>query len=227
MSQCIYYIPRTTVNIDKVIAELGLPDRLTSFGSASVDVGPGGKPGILLSFDGHGLLHQPDKQTWVGPFNDGRLWVGVWNDRRPGPNDLKRPEQSAGTRVKLLDGNEWLIPTWRAAPVALTIAPDGTIGQEPLALRKRLAARIEQIANLFEEDATAEIDLAELLGIIADVLSVNYRIGTDPAQELSLLRLVSTVNFKAIVDAVLDMEFLKTMAQEAEDDAAKKNGDLA
>lgn len=225
MGECLYYLPGIRTDIDTAFIASGLSDRLDRCARTAVDRGPDDKGGMLIAGNGHRLLYKADEQTWAGPFNEGRYWIGLWDDAHPGPVDLARSQQIAGTPVTLLDGNDWLIPAWRMAPMALTMGNNGEVQQEPLPLRLRLHSRIEQIAALFEssKDTTVEFDLAELLRIIADVLSVNYRTGTDPAEELTILRLVSTDNFREIVNAVLDIEFLKTAIDEV-DKGAKKNG---
>lgn len=221
MGEFLYYLPGVRANIDKAFEASGLRDRLDAFPHTAWDTGPGDKSGIVISQSGHRHIYKADKQTWAGPFND-RYWIGFQNDDRPGPADLRRPQQVDGTEVLLLDDASWLIPSWRLAPMALTMGTDGAVSQKPLPVGVRLQARFDQIRARFEDrDTEIVFDWAELLRIIADVLSINYRMGTDPAQELSMLELVSTGNYETLVNAVLDMEFLKTLAAEA---GTKKNG---
>ena len=214
MGHCLYYLPGVTSDVDKAFDASGLSDRLNSYSLAPADRGPDDKGGMLLSGDEHNLRYKPDVQTWAGPFNDGRYWVGVWNDSKPGPDDLKRPEQIPGTPVELLDGREWLIPAWRLAPMALTMGMDGEVVQEPLPVCERLQACVQRLGAMLDGKTEAQVDMGEVLGVIADALAVNYRIATDPAQELSVLGLVSTINAQAAVNAILDVEFLDAVGQE-------------
>jgi len=65
------------------------------------------------------LGYYPDKQEWH-ECQGGAYWIGVQKDSPPTPDELARPSQIDGHRVKLDDGNEWMIP------VARWHQPDGT-----------------------------------------------------------------------------------------------------
>ena len=224
MGECLYFLPGVQANVGRAFDESGLADRFDGqeFSRAGWENGPGDQSGIAINRGGHKLLYKPDVQVWAGPFNDGKYWVGFYTEDRPGPNDLRRPHQIDGTLVELLDGREWLIPAWRLAPMALTMGMDRQVIHEPLPLRLRLEKHFHRLVEISR--GQAEVEWPELMVIAADVLSVNYRIGTDPAQELSMLRLISTENVKALVTAILDLAFWNTVA---EDTGEKKTGERA
>lgn len=226
MGDCLYFLPGIEADVGKAFAESGLADRLAKdgFARAGWEEGPDGQSGLAISLTGNGLIYKPAAQTWRGPFNDKKLWVGIYTDDPPGPDDLQRPQQIDGTPVELLDGREWLIPAWRLAPMALTMGMDGQVVHEPLPLRLRLEKHVNRIVEISQGKMEVGVEWSEIVAVAADVLSVNHRISRDPAQELSLLRLISTENVKALFSAVLDLEFWNTMAEETTE---KKTGEPA
>lgn len=218
--ECIYYLPGGKSQPKAAFASAELSDRIDGNARASCEQGPDGKGGILTSQDGHGLQWQPKEQTWAGPFNDGKYWIGFWNDRRPTPEDLRRPNQISGSKVELLDGRKWLIPAARNAPMAMVLN-NGKVEFEPLAIHRRLWGHIQTLSESLEGDAF-KIDHVQIMEIVADAIATNYRISRDPREEVTLLKLISTANFQAITNALLDTEFFATMASDLED-AKKKD----
>ena len=222
MGQFLYFLPGVASDVEAAMAAAGLSDRVDGKSTSGCQAGPGGTSGMLISGTGGRNLYRADDQTWAGPFNDGKLWIGFWTDDRPTPNDLKRPSQVDGSAVTLNDGAPWLIPTATAAPFVMTVR-DGEVHYEALALAERLWAHVEKIKGVFKDSTVSLTDL-ELLEIIADALAVNYRVSADPAQEVTLLKLCSTENFKLVTNAILDVALFDMAARDLSEDAKKKDG---
>ncbi|MCG8407565.1 MAG: hypothetical protein MI923_20400 [Phycisphaerales bacterium] len=81
--------------------------------------GPSGSAGVVLAdpkrVPTDKIGYYLDKQTWL-QMPGKPVWVGFYTDDRPKPEDLQREHPLPGYRVKLADGQEWVVP------VALTPA---------------------------------------------------------------------------------------------------------
>ena len=237
MAQFVYYLPAVERDIPGAIRASGLLDRFTACRQAgggrangelgqhsrtTVSTGPDGRGGLLIARNAEGLRYDPDGQEWRGPFEapatpareergesrEGTYWIGVDRECRPGPAELARQRVMVGKDVELADGNLWHIPVWRYTPQVIVMTPDGVVGHKPLELRRRLGCHLQRLHEVFGGGTSAEIEYEEILGIAADMLRVNYRIGPDPAGEVSMLELITPTNFVEMMDVLADAEHL-------------------
>lgn len=117
-------------------------------------LGPGGGPATILAepdlFAGHeiGYYSEPT-QRWVkrhsrfGP----ECWVGCFTGAGvPTPRDLLRDSFHDSLRLKLGDGNEWLIPSAPAMPRPMVIDENGQWAPGPLQGR---ALELSELAKEF------------------------------------------------------------------------------
>jgi hypothetical protein len=182
--------------------------------------------------------YKPDQQTWM-PDPDGRFWVGLNKGERPGPEDLRKAELIDGEPVELRDRNKWTVPIVRSyqvgggtLPKELVLGPDGrTWLQEDLTEYFALCAHADRVWPLFYgtpreataaqddseadnsggavDDAPAEIDWQDGIGIGVEALAVNYRVS---ALEVSMLRLLSTETIRRVLQALVDLpNFVRVM----------------
>jgi len=188
MSQFVYFAPS---------AEM-LP---RSFGkSASHMRGPGDQDGVFRSDDPECIRYSPEHQEWVERA-DG-VWVGVNTDRPlPSSIDLARGEMLPGPLILLADGCVWQVPRLRvhsgqygwlvALPARLRYeAGEWRVGEvlpehkAADSLGERLLKRMmDAHAAIDSPDPAHNLTIAEAAGLVAEVLSLNYRVG---AEELSL-----------------------------------------
>ena len=142
--------------------------------------------------DRHGFY--PALQTWlqIPPKDvrtDRRVFVGKWNDSPPTPSEL---QVHKGSYVRLLDGNEWLIPVARAIidrngesewinclPGVLQIGSDGGWNYGTVETRYR---RLWDIAVSWWQKANGEaaeitFDVQSAHDAVTTVLAANYRLG--------------------------------------------------
>jgi hypothetical protein len=113
MAEFLYYLPGARGEALDERRRLGLDETLgrDNVNAGELSPGPDGGPGVLLS---RGYPdYQPQNQAWTPVAG---VWLGVWAADPPRPEDLLRPEMvlrpggPVGRPLRLLDGNEWLVP---------------------------------------------------------------------------------------------------------------------
>lgn len=173
--------------------------------------GPGGVAGTVVGCDRGGMIvgYYPSKQTWRKIPGPGDVHAGCYQDARPGPAQLLRRDALDGYPVRMLDGNDWLVPTARGLieqdgdiryqarlPAAMALDEDGQ--WKPTGVTQKYAALwsvAERFwdaftgANLIKtaEGGRAELMLHDLADGVITALATNYRLGPTEAAMLELL----------------------------------------
>lgn len=180
----------------------------------------------------------PDKQRWDRFALDvPEHWIGTYIDAQPDPKDLERDEMIAGHRVKLRDGNDWLVPSARSfaggtsLPQDLMLGPDGKLVGEISAEYRGLFDRASDLAasvyrDYTEEEMAAdtiivEMEPEDMFRLAVDALAVNYRVSIE---EVNHLRLLNSPAMHAVLRALVDFPTFVELAKElaAQDDRKKK-----
>lgn len=249
MSTFLYFIPKLIsqgiLNL-KELAEAGVTwiDPKDRFQSNFTTSGPGGQGGAVVSMaiDNHTpgapAVYDPKAQTWRKDPS-GKFWVGILNDQKPTPATLKRAKQVTGSAVKLLDGNDWIVPRCVAGtvrgmagpslPSRLDLDDAGKIVGKPLPEYEAMAAGCFEFFQLYlneieypkaEQDRQAvferQIDLAiQLLGI-------NYRIGSR-VEVIALLGLFSSDQWRLPLRAAIEADVLDVAMEDAEKKAMEED----
>jgi hypothetical protein len=209
---------------------VGLAHALSDHGTASVRVrGPENLEGLLIAANGAAgetpaLVYQSEKQAWrKGP--GGKYFVGVDRAAMPGPDDLARAKIYPGQAVKLLDGNEWIVPRCvgmlddrpMTLPRQLDLADDGeTAIARPHPRYEALCARaFDWWLQWSRQSETKKLTTGEQLDLAIAALAVNYRIGK--LEAVSLLGLFGTDEFGLVLRAMIDADEVDAFfaAQEA------------
>jgi len=255
MGQFMYYIPSRKAPVfasDPLLMELGVKsvigDRVTCVGVA---IGPDSGGGQLLrrDVDDTRLLYRRDEQVW---YEWRGYFVGYWRDSPPTPKDLLRAEWLTSHRVKLRDGNEWLVPIVRRCD-GQTEVPSVTFEDKDGRLVVEVDDRYKFFADIAErefqqllvdsgnqqiltdEQVTAFVPLtdADLFDAATRLLGLNYHIGK---AEVAALRLLTKENVADVCGAMIDLPTLVKISEEMKkrddmmDDAGKKKdspGDAA
>lgn len=231
MTRFLYYIPSGSPCGEALVRGAGLWDRFESMPDhVSVGVGPDGAAGYVLSPAGGVMArYRPTTQAWSrSPC--GTWWLGYATDEvKPGPVDLVRRERVDGYGVRLGDEAEWTVPIARSVvhgtttlPQALVLGPDGQLMSEVLPRYLPLCADAGRLFELLGSagEGGGEVKVADAWGIAARALSVNYRVGPE---EVSALRLLTTVNLWAVLKSLLDLP----AAAAVEGELKKKGGTAA
>lgn len=176
-----------------------------------------GKSGFIVERNGNpaDTRYVPDEQDWLSIPKSHGCKVGVWRNNKPTPAELKKPNftDSVYMPLRLLDGNEWTVPTARFN------CDNETTG----AIRKKIACDDEGhvIPGDFIGDGQEINDVAsELVDSIiqqvkdnketfdfddrlpAKILSFNYRVSV---REIVLLQLWS---YKDGKDGAIVLQFV-------------------
>lgn len=224
MSGFLYFLPtekRAVTADDFKAAGLGHALR-DNAGISAVHTlaGPGNAAGVVCCVDGDGTpKYDPVTQTWrKGP--NGAYHVGFANDARPAPEDLVRERVYDGAAVRLLDGNQWIIPRCFAVlddrPPTLPRVLDFDEDGETLLSRvhPRYADLCERAFELWME-WSAQRPLKSTnqwrVRLAADALGVNYRLG--PIEAVALLNLLATDEVGLILRAVIDADAVEEFAK--------------
>lgn len=149
--------------------------------------GPGDKSGTLLVPLAPGcevpkhLGYHPAFQTW---HDEGDFWIGFDKESPPAPEDLARGKQITGYKMRLGDGQEWVIPILRRPddsselPSAFAFAAGGQVTQAVRPQYRELWEASAEICQWFVEGTLIEAArsrLAELVTWCVRILGVNYR----------------------------------------------------
>lgn len=117
MAGLLYFISGSTVKPrPEEIESLGLAFDHPPVMAECMGQGPDGKPGVTVA--------DPNRVPRIGVYLDEQHWEPVpalegepklyigWSKKfPPTPQDLARESQVQGPRVKLADGNEWMVPS--------------------------------------------------------------------------------------------------------------------
>jgi hypothetical protein len=185
--------------------------------------GPEGR-GVIVAWRKIGqrveMGYQPQRQEWF-PSLCGRYWFGVWTDRPLTAESLARPETQDGPRLKLGNGEQWMIPSLDTFPRAIVTRKDGQIelklmkswdahGRKCLAWRDRLVLRAKQEMDAIEEFGSIEkipelvrrdfepMLFPDLYAFAVEALAINYRVRREIVDRLEL---ITTNNVAGIVQA--------------------------
>lgn len=210
MAGILVFIPKSTSQQPSELVRVGLGPLLDASVDAiptPVPTGPDGGPGMLWTFLARvaGAPTSPREvnlksQEWqpAAPrdgLTRGRFWLGYVKDARPSAGDLQRSELHEGEAVKLLDGNQWLIPIAEMLPRLLEIDPaTGEETKQPPAKHRDFVMRANEVFNLFLSDSFHElvskerrVVIPEGLTFAALALAKNYRV---TREVVSLLQLI-------------------------------------
>lgn len=224
-------------------AGVGQKEGKSSFSFRITSAGPDKQPGAVVVFNpGNPEARSPQigyfplKQEWQ-KASGGKFWIGREKDKPVRPADLQRTEIIAGHKVKLADGQEWMIPVARVfpqgtmLPQSLILGPDGEVVKEVLPRYARLGQKAERVWQEFkkqmgwlEEGENPEsMTEKEEWEIATEVLGINYRLG---AWEISFLRLFTTENLERVLSAFVDIPTMLA-ASRAMQEASKKKENVS
>jgi hypothetical protein len=154
--------------------------------------GPGGA-GLLFSAvpsDPEGVesttIYNPEMQFWE---NHGEFWIGGYKAALPTPADLRRSGRPIeGHKLKLADGNEWLVPV--VGPFSSKL---------PRVFRWRTGAPTTEVAEQYQELAAESEQWGvwcttantcawvDIMQFVAKCLSLNYHVGMAEVGALGIL----------------------------------------
>jgi hypothetical protein len=258
MAGFLYYVPTSIKAVKSGGLGLTDPDEIAELGlghafetppvAAGVRGGPDGGNGTLLgqsaSFCGQRIGYYPDKQTWR-KIPKSEVWLGWYTENLPRPDALRRSEVVPGERVRLGDGNLWLIPLSRsvsddsedysvcsAIPASRMLDDNGNWvrgAPEPRYARLWETANrvwdaiIDRVVESTGESSTIEI--GEESDACVDALQANYRVG--PA-EISALGLLTDQSASAIIKAMVGVPKLldRLKKKRAESGVSMSDGEL-
>jgi len=208
---------------------LGLESRLAggpTICECTAEIGPAGKVGTIFhKYAGNGL---PRPLDWT-PAAGGAYYVGLHRHGRPGPAELFNGTRiTAGARVKLRDGDWWLVPCVRACRERDPQRGDGlprmygADGTERVPDEyHELVERAERVRAALLDENGPGVPEAEALALVGGVLGVCYRVGT---AELLALGLLDKANVELIAAEAVDLiEWFKAALPPA---AAQRADDL-
>ena len=164
-------------------------------------------------------------------------YVGVDPEKPPRPDELLKGDAVEGERIELADGNMWIVPRARmydeagfsmALPGRLCVDDDGRDEWRVVERYRRcwdaalagwnqyvgMAARAT--ADKGGEPAPADMTVGEAIGLAADVLGCNYRVGL---AELKAIGALSSTNAVEVLRAAADIAAFEEMIE-----SSKKNG---
>lgn len=241
----LYYLPGAKGCTPEILERFGLTELFRGGSPESCEsAGPDGKGGVIVRVTPERPIDGAVKPR-VGFFRDRQIWEearaadgsgAYWLGREfpPLPVDLQRPELVGGHRVRLEDGNDWLVPCARVFPTgtnlpeAMSLGPNGEIVYEVLPRFIEISKRAARVWDYFQwlygtrEKEIEQITDREAFEIACAALGINYRIGL---REASFLRLLSTRNYIRVLEALVDMPTVLERVCEAQaEKLPKKKG---
>lgn len=169
------------------------------------------------------LTYSAEKQRWSPRFGCNSL-IGTWTDLpSPGPDSLAKPNdaQLAGSKIQLLDGNHWLIPTLRMwhddDPPIYSIRLPRILQQNPQSGELELGRVIPTYEQIWKRSLQVFDSLWSPSGSVKsgqladqdakrfalELLQINYWIDSSV---ISHLGLISVEHCGQIIAAAFDME---------------------
>ncbi len=213
----LYFLPspnaRAVTPQEMIAAGLGYALGETNHVAARhTTAGPGG-PGHIISCDEKlEPIYKASEQTWR-PGKAGKFHVGYITAQKPGPADLAREKVYDGQKVRLLDGNDWVVPRCFAIlenrsptlPRQLDLAADGET------VVTRIHPRFEKLCDdaftwwqIWSGQSKTEMSGSAMIDLAIDALAVNYRLGK--LEALALLQLFSTDEHGLVLRAIIDAD---------------------
>lgn len=220
MNGFLYYIPGQpeatpeSVGLEATFAGASVPS-----GEVTGSGGPDGNHGKVYALGDTVCGYYPDTQEWR---KCGAFWLGWYRDETPGPQVLERNELIGGHRVKLCDGNEWLVPVARSfpngtcLPERILIGPDGEWIKEIIPEYVAMSQKAEVIWKSAESTGEFTETFEESADMALMALSINYRIGR---HEVGALELFTTQNLSDVLLALVDWPTVEWLLKE---DSKKK-----
>lgn len=192
------YIPKAA-NVATSLEAVGLAHFVGNAESVREPVGPDSQGGAVFAWWTGGpasrqIGYRPDEQTWHKSAC-GRYWSGMWKAHPVMPSELVIAH-NAGQRIRLGDGNEWLVPALGMAERELTIGGDGTpVFRSPKRFDELVAMRLRWVERLIEQQTWHLTDefFLELFDVAFAALALNYRLTREAALALSLFSTVTLV----------------------------------
>ena len=243
MAGFLYYLPKRRGALDGDLAELGLLDVLAcprAFGEAPKGPDDGAGCMIARSPASRGtvpeLAYRPEDQEWR-ECGGGKWWLGWYRQSPPRPMDLERSRSELmGYRVKLGDGDSWLVPVARSfpegcpLPKSLVLGSDGeSVTEQLLGEYVEFSKRAERLWGWFcADNGLAELapgdhgerpDYAWRLGTVAMALGLVYHVSR---WEVGMTGLVTSDNIREVERAIFDWPEAEALVA-----AAKKKGLVA
>lgn len=230
MAAFLYYVSGDTAPTKESLCELGFPFADEAGLPGCACVGPDGQRGHVFAlqeppgFQGERprVGYYVDRQAWKLAYNRS-LWVGWETAKPPKPVDLQRKDIVTGHRVRMLDGNDWLVPVARqltgtpAVGRVFGLDGAGNNGRTVHAKHAALWDLAKRIWDTMFTEADDHIGDDDCLTAVSLALSINYRLGE---QELRALELVSDEELAQCVRAIVDYPTLEAFLREQ--DAAQK-----
>lgn len=225
-SPLLYYFP----GLRSVPGEL--QHRFANCTMAKNSPGPDGNRGLLASpFSNVYLAYDKSSQRWD---RIGNYYVGC--TRQIDPDILERKNARGGHRVKLADGNEWVIPV--ANPNARRcVLPFWDVLNPERKFEKRIHDEFLELSNRAleiahkvtdslkkEGESSVQIDDDDLRATLADALMINYDV---TLEELSVLRVFSPDIYWPAINALIDGEQLLAVFAELIEGAANGTSPLS
>ncbi len=209
--------------------------RLGMLARCEVKSGPGGFDGLVIAplraDDGEPpelLGYFEDRQTWVDPFDQGKVWIGWQTDAPPTPEDLRRttPLALPGYELELANGQTWHVPVISSQERLGALHQRLTFDASGKA-RAAVAARHESLWEESAEIADAyfvhgRVDWSRVGTFCARCLGLNYRVSV---AEQNVLGIFELAHVSQLLDALFDRPQLNRLL--AIDDPQKKTGSIA
>jgi hypothetical protein len=225
MSGFLYFLPTAKQCVDASdLRALGLEHALRVDAGITcnrTESGPGNLAGLTIVIDGDDMQagFYEGKQTWR-KARGGKFFVGIQNDRRPGPDDLARERLYEGTPVRLLDGNDWIVPRCfgilEDRPSTLPRALD--LDDEGESVITAVHPRFEKLCHgafdfwmEWSNQAPQKLTAEQRIQLALDALAANYRIGR--VEAIGLLKLLDTDSFAKVLRAMIDADEIEQYAQ--------------
>ncbi len=194
--------------------------------------GPAGECVLFASADIDAkLLHyKPNEQTWKKSV-DGKFHIGLYKGQPPTEKTLRRKKQLVGYEVELAGGEKWLIPLARILaggsifPQSLMLGKNGELITEAMPKYALFSAKVEKLWDDFQcenkcREGELKLSMTERMELAIEALAWNYKVGAD---EVNLLKLITTENLSEILAAVIDVPTILEVSKQMVD--AKKNAE--
>jgi hypothetical protein len=225
----LYYLPgERTANAD-TLAKHGIGyafDSLPSY--REIFSGPDQSAGIIASRhpDIDRLGYHPSKQQWR-KIPGKTAWVGKWTEEAITPEQLARPDQCSGLLVRLADGQLWNVARARKfvehdqqSYYVCPLPHDLDLGDDGRWIPARVSAAYAKLSDLADQfweahsqslaDDEKNFVFERLDDLCVAAIAANYHV---EAIELAILRAYTINSRRAVLDAVLDLEFSRAMLQ--------------